>query len=191
MDRGKEEEDGAVNAYSLFVKRDEVVSPIGFVHHPSIPRFGASPDRVVGKVGLVEVKNRKTNIHFELLRSMKVPAGDIDQVLTELACAEWAEWCDYVSYDSRAPMGLDLFVRRFYRDDYKQRIDEIEQRGQEFLAEIEKQTKELQERAVSGFIFLARENGNGLTRQLENSIEIARKPNVVHARKGKVIQLVK
>jgi hypothetical protein len=174
MDRGKEEEDGAVKAYDLFVGRVGLeVKPIGFVQHPSIARFGASPDRTVGKVGLLEVKNRKTNIHFELLRSLKVPTGDVDQVLTELACAEWVEWCDYVSYDRRAPAGCDLFVRRFYRDDHKARIAEIEQRGQEFLYEVEKLAKELQERAEAGFIFLDREpeqNGNGLAAQLTNSL---------------------
>lgn len=185
MDRGKEEEEGAAKAYDLFVgppawtkKNCLELKPIGFVQHAVIPNFGASPDRVVGKVGLLEVKNRKTNIHFDLLRNLKVPTGDVDQVLTELACAEWAEWCDYVSYDSRAPVGCDLFVKRFYRDDYSRRIAAIEERGQEFLAEVEKLTAELQGRALSGFIFLEREappNGDyGLTKQLEDSIEIAR-----------------
>jgi YqaJ-like recombinase protein len=193
MERGKEEEDLAVKAYDLFAVRLNLeIRAIGFVQHRSIPYFGASPDRAVGNTGLLEAKNRKTNIHFDLLRGLKVPTGDVDQVLTELACAEWAEWCDYISYDSRAPVGMDLFVKRFYRDDHKQRINEIEQRGQEFLAEVERQTKILQERSVSGFIFLEREIQDGrLTKQLEDSVELAKKPNVVHARKGKVIQLVK
>lgn len=193
MDRGKEEEDAAVRAYDLFAGTDEI-RLIGFVQHASIPSFGASPDRVIGKIGLLEVKNRKTNIHFELLRSLKVPTGDVDQVLTELACADWAEWCDYVSYDCRAPAGMDLFVRRFYREDHQQRIAEIEQRGAEFLAEVEKLATELQERAVAGFIFLDREapqNGDGLTKQLEDSLEIARKPDAVRGQKRKIIQLVK
>jgi hypothetical protein len=176
MDRGKEEEDGAVKAYDLFVlPRGVKAEAIGFVQHPSIPLFGASPDRVIGKVGLLEVKNRKTNIHFELLRSLKVPTGDVDQVLTELACADWAEWADYVSYDSRAPAGCDLFVRRFYRDDHKARIAEIEERGQEFLYEVEKLAKDLQERAEAGFIFLDREvepNGNDLMTQLTGSVKM-------------------
>jgi len=196
MDRGKEEEDAAVKAYDLFAtpawveKNTLEIRPIGFVQHATIPYFGASPDRAIGKVGLLEVKNRKTNIHFDLLRSLKVPTGDVDQVLTELACAEWAEFCDYVSYDSRAPAGMDLFVRRFYREDHQQRITEIEQRGQEFLAEVEKLAADLQERALSGFVFLARENQDGLAKQLEESIALARKSDVVHARKGE-IQLVK
>jgi YqaJ-like recombinase protein len=191
-DRGKEEEEGAVTAYSLFVARGLEVKPVGFVQHLSIPNFGASPDRVIGKVGLLEVKNRKTNIHFDLLRSLKVPTGDVDQVLTELACAEWAEWCDYVSYDSRAPAGCDLFVRRFYREDHQRRIAEIEQRGQEFLAEVERLAADLQERSLSGFTFLEREiQDGGLAKQLEESIQIARKPGALHARKGKNIQLVK
>jgi len=193
MERGKEEEEAAVKAYDLFAVRLNLeIRPIGFVQHRSIPHFGASPDRAVGNIGLLEAKNRKTNIHFDLLRGLKVPTGDVDQVLTELACAEWAEWCDYISYDSRAPVGMDLFVKRFYRDDHKQRIAEIEQRGQEFLAEVERQTKILQERSVSGFIFLEREiQDGGLTEQLEDSIALAKKPNVVRARKGKVIQLMK
>src|SRR5689334_2952819 len=88
MDRGKEEEDAAVKAYDLFVspwarQRRLKIKPIGFVQHRSIPLFGASPDRLVGKVGLLEAKNRKTNTHFDLLRSLKVPTGDVDQVLTE------------------------------------------------------------------------------------------------------------
>lgn len=180
MDRGKEEEDGAVKAYDLFVTpgwSDIEVKPIGFVQHSSIPYFGASPDRVIGQVGLLEVKNRKTNIHFELLRSLKVPSGDIDQVLTEMACAEWVEWCDYVSYDRRAPAGCDLFVRRFYRDDHKARIAEIEQRGQEFLFEVEKLAQELQERAEAGFIFLDRE-----AQRLDDGLETALATSVVQAR---------
>lgn len=173
MDRGKEEEDAAVIAYELIVGVE--AQRIGFVQHASIRDLGASPDRIIGKVGLLEVKNRKTNIHFDLLRSLKVPTGDVDQALTELACAEWAEFCDYVSYDSRAPVGCDLFVRRFYRDDHKARIAEIEERGQEFLAEVEKLAAELQERALSGFIFLDREiqqNGNGMVDQLTGSLVI-------------------
>lgn len=173
MDRGKEEEDAAVIAYELIVGVE--AQRIGFVQHASIRDLGASPDRMIGKAGLLEVKNRKTNIHFDLLRSLKVPTADIDQVLTELACAEWAEFCDYVSYDSRAPVGCDLFVRRFYRDDHKARIAEIEERGQEFLAEVEKLAAELQERALSGFIFLDREiqqNGNGMVDQLTGSLVI-------------------
>lgn len=180
MDRGKEEEDGAVIAYELMVGVE--AQRIGFVQHPSIPLFGASPDRVIGKVGLLEVKNRKTNIHFDLLRSLKVPTGDVDQVLTEMACADWVEWCDYVSYDRRAPAGCDLFVRRFYRDDHKARIAEIEQRGQEFLFEVEKLAKELQERSEAGFIFLDREpeqKGNELLAQLTGSVKMLEPGSVV------------
>lgn len=192
MDRGKEEEDGAVKAYafelSLRYEAHIEALPIGFVQHLSIPRFGASPDRSIHvdgqSVGLLEVKNRKTNLHFELLRTKQVPAADVDQVMTELACAEWAEWCDYVSYDSRAPAGCDLFVKRFYREDYEQRIAEIERRGQEFLFEVERLAKELQERAEAGFIFLEREQSNlvALTRSIELNRQMKsakRKSNVV------------
>jgi hypothetical protein len=171
MDRGKEEEESAVDAYELIVGIE--TRPVGFVQHASIRNFGASPDRRVGAFGLLEVKNRKTNLHFELLKSLKIPTGDLDQALAELACEEWAEWCDYVSFDSRAPAGCDLFVKRIYRDDHSERIAELEQRGAEFLAEVEKQARELAERATDGFIFLTRDsNGEDLAPVLEASIEM-------------------
>lgn len=183
MDRGKEEEELAVLAYEIATRQK--TQSVGFVQHLLIRNFGASPDRRIGDVGLVEVKNRKTAIHFELLKTRTVAADDATQVLTELACAEWAEFCDYVSHDSRAPAGCDLFVKRFYREDYEGRIAEIEERGQEFLYDVEKQARELQGLALSGFIFLEREkqpNGN-LMAQLTGSLAMARESVVVPIRR--------
>jgi hypothetical protein len=39
----------------------------------------------------------------------------------KLACTE-RKWCDFVSFDFRLPAHLQLFVKRFYRDDAKRRI---------------------------------------------------------------------
>ena len=120
------------------------------------------------------MKCRKTHIHLELLDKKQIPTADLNQVLFALSCTG-RFWCDYVSYDPRAPIRCDLFVKRVFRDEHKARIAEIEERGQEFLYEVEKLAKELQERAEAGFIFLDREpeqKGNELLAQLTGSVKM-------------------
>jgi hypothetical protein len=63
----------------------------------------------------------------------EVPTEYQPQMLVEMACTGCA-WGDFVSFDSRLPRELQLFVRRFFRDDV--RIAEIECKVQEFLEEI-------------------------------------------------------
>jgi hypothetical protein len=55
-------------------------------------------------------------------------------MLSEMACYE-RQWCDFVSFDPRLPGHLQLFVRRFVRDET--RIAEIEQKVAKFLAEVD------------------------------------------------------
>lgn len=54
MLEGSEREPQAVDAYTFLHGVD--VDQIGFVAHPSIAMAGASPDRLVGDLGLVEIK---------------------------------------------------------------------------------------------------------------------------------------
>jgi len=183
MQRGNQVEPEAVVAYELMTGNE--AQPCGFFHHPSIPMAGASPDRLVGTDGLVEAKARTTAIHFELLLTHSIPGKFIDQIQFSLACTGRL-WCDFVSYDPRAPAGMDLFVKRIYRDII--RIAELERMGIEFLAEVDSHVRALQERAEGGFIFTSAPEE--LAKQLEESIALAKKSDVVHARKGK-IQLVK
>jgi hypothetical protein len=175
-ERGIRLEPAAVNAYELFYPGLEPpdVQKTGVWYHPTIENLAASPDRLVDSDGIMEVKIHSTHIHFDMLLSQRIPDKDVLQMLTGLACTK-REWCDYVSFDDESPAGCDLFVRRFYRDDHKARIAEIEERGQEFLYEVEKLAKDLQERAEAGFIFLDREpeqNGDGLAAQLTNSLAV-------------------
>lgn len=173
MDRGQRIEPDAVNAYEFIVGLE--AKPTGFWQHPTIVGAGASPDRLIGQEGLLEAKARTTAIHFDLLLTHTIPGKYIDQMQFSLACCE-REWCDFVSYDPRAPAGMELFVQRIYRDE--ERISTLERQGIEFLAEVEKLTQELQERSLSGFIFLARQvqqNGDSLVAQLTDSIVMMKK----------------
>lgn len=121
------------------------VDLVGFALHPTIKKFGASPDGLVGKDGLIEIKCPGPMAHIETVLSGEIPADYQWQMLGELACTE-REWCDYVSYDStgRMPEKCKLFVKRFYRD--KERIARMEAEVQKFIGEMEKALSELKVR---------------------------------------------
>jgi putative phage-type endonuclease len=131
MEWGIENEIFARNAYEVEVGD---VQQVGFALHSSIKRFGASPDGLVGADGLVEFKCPNTATHIEYIIQGVVPAEYHWQMLAEMACAE-RQWCDFVSYDPRLPKRLQLFVRRFEREDA--RIIEMETEVVKFLAEVD------------------------------------------------------
>jgi hypothetical protein len=113
---------------------DCMVDTVGFALHPSIERFGASPDGFVGDDGIVEFKCPATATHLDYLLAGVVPEDYHAQMLTEMACTG-RQWVDFVSFDPRLPTRLQLFVRRFPRDDAK--IAEIEAKVERFLEEID------------------------------------------------------
>lgn len=92
-----------------------LVEEVGFVPHSSIPDAGASPDGLVGSVGLIEIKCPNTATHIETLLSGKVPDRYNTQMQWQMACTG-RTWCDYVSYDPRMPENMRLFLARVFRD---------------------------------------------------------------------------
>lgn len=137
MQWGIDNEIFARNAYGVEVGD---VEPVGFALHSRIARFGASPDGLVGSDGLVEFKCPNTATHIDYIIQGVVPPEYQWQMLAEMACAE-RQWCDFVSYDPRLPKKLQLFVRRFERDEA--RINEMEQEVVKFLAEVDEQIARL------------------------------------------------
>lgn len=110
-----------------------MVLEVGYVLHPTIEHAGASPDGVIGE-GLLEIKCPNTKTHFEYLLADKVPSKYIPQLGWQLACTG-CEWVDFVSYDPRAPEGLQYFQVRYNRDnDY---IAMLEDEVRKFLIEVD------------------------------------------------------
>ena len=132
MQWGTEKEPDARAAYSLL--KDFDVELVGFVVHPSIDAAGASPDGLVGKGGLVELKCPQTATQIELLLSDTVQSKYITQVQWQMATCE-RDWCDFVSYDPRLPGNMALFVKRIERDDAY--IAELEAAVKQFLLEVD------------------------------------------------------
>jgi hypothetical protein len=132
MQWGIDTEPFARAAYELTC--NATVDTVGFAIHPHIERFGASPDGFVGDEGMVELKCPNTETHIDYILQGTVPAEYQAQMLAELACTG-RQWCDFVSFDPRLPRHLQLFVRRFQRDET--RIAEIEHKVTKFLAEVD------------------------------------------------------
>jgi len=172
-------------AYSFFYDREVV--QVGFIHHLFIERFGASPDGYVGDNGIIEIKNLDAAQHIKLLeggeREESVFCEYRPQVNSGLACTN-REFCDFISY---CPTMLNeedkLYVRTEWRNESE--ISALENSVRRFLVELNEKVERIRNRRRSGY------GSTVLTEQLEDSIALAKKPNVVHARKGKVIQLVK
>ena len=131
MQWGTDTEPQARAAYAFLGDLD--VAEVGFVLHPTIADFGASPDGLVGDDGLVEIKCPNTATHIETLLSGVVPGKYLAQMQTQMACTGRA-WCDFVSFDPRLPGDMQIFVSRVPRDD--EMIDRIEAETAKFLAEL-------------------------------------------------------
>lgn len=130
---GIEQEPFASAAYEIAT--DCLVDTIGLVLHPTIDRAAASPDRLVGADGLLEIKCPKTATHLNYLMDGAVPRGYQPQMLWQMACTGRA-WCDFVSYDPRLPGNMRLFVKRLPRDE--KRIGELEQEVEAFLESVDR-----------------------------------------------------
>lgn len=129
---GTEKEPDACDAYAF--RFDADLTEIGFVSHPTIDASGASPDRLVGADGLVEVKCPNTATHLDTLLARSVPGKYLTQIQWQLACTGRA-WCDFVSFDPRLPESMRLFVSRVHADGAE--IDRLETEVRNFLAEMD------------------------------------------------------
>ena len=133
MQWGTDNEAGARNAYSF--RTDSDVAEVGFIDHPAILMSGASPDGLIGDVGLIEIKCPNTATHLDTLEGQAVPAKYIVQMQWQMACTGRA-WCDFASFDPRLPEAMRLFVKRVHRD--AAHIAELEAEVSAFLAEIDR-----------------------------------------------------
>jgi putative phage-type endonuclease len=112
----------------------QVATTVLFVSHPSIKMSGASPDGFVGLDGLFECKCPETRTHIETLLNKEIDPDYIKQMQWQMACAGCG-WCDFVSFDPRLPLPLQLYVERVYRDDVL--ISSMEEMVKTFLTEID------------------------------------------------------
>jgi putative phage-type endonuclease len=131
MKWGTETEPLARAAYQFYA--DAEVVEVGFVKHPADIDSGASPDGLIGTLGLVEIKCPNTATHIDTLLGQKVPSKYVTQMQWQMACTG-RQWCDFASFDPRMPEHLRLFVKRLERDQVE--IDRLEGLVRAFLMEL-------------------------------------------------------
>jgi putative phage-type endonuclease len=139
MQHGIDTEAAARAAYGFMQDVEVVEAP--FVLHPRLAWSGASPDGFVGDDGLVEIKCPNTATHITTLRGGEIPDKYIKQMQWQMACTE-RDWCDFVSFDPRMPVEMQLHIQRVDRDN--DLIAEIESAAIGFLDEIAATVAELE-----------------------------------------------
>lgn len=139
MQWGIDNEALAVTEYELLT--GNVTEECGFIKHKTL-EAGASPDRLVGEDGILEVKCPNTATHIAYLKAGKVPMEYIAQVMGQL----WItgrKWCDFISYDPRMPANASILIVRVYRDESY--IDDLEAQVEAFLDEVEAEVEFVEE----------------------------------------------
>jgi putative phage-type endonuclease len=115
------------------VKTGNFVDQIAFVEHEIIEWFGCSPDGLIDKDGMIEIKCPNSATHWATIKDNKIPSKYMIQMQTQMACTG-RKWCDFVSFDPRMPERSQLFIKRAERD--QTMIDEIETEVMQFLIEV-------------------------------------------------------
>ena len=124
MERGRAMEDEARNMYAFLADYD--LQRIGFLR---CGRKGCSPDALLGKQGMVEIKTTLPHLLIDIHLRKDFPPEHKPQCQGNLWVAQ-REWIDIAIYWPKMP----LYVERIYRDD--KYIGALEQAVDEFNAEL-------------------------------------------------------
>lgn len=116
------------------------VTEVGFVYHPSIAMTGASPDGLVGDEGLVEIKCPNTATHIDTLLGSNIDRKYVLQMHWQMICTQ-RKWCDFVSFDPRMPVEMQLYIARVELD--AELAEEITAEVGKFLSELSAMVEKL------------------------------------------------
>lgn len=111
MEHGIETENDAIQAYQEYSLNP--VKRIGFMREKN---YGYSPDGLIGKDGLIEVKCPLQKNHAKYLAENKLPTQYVQQVQGGLFVSG-RMWCDFVSFHPYFKADKKLFVKRVFRNE--------------------------------------------------------------------------
>lgn len=136
MARGIELEPQARDIFAKSMK-DFDVQEAEYYKHPTIKYAGASPDGLLGKFGLLEIKAMGQLAHCrQLAEPHKILNKDHElQMLWQQACMPERLFSIYLCYNPDFPMKQQCFVQKIHRDNKK--IRELEVAVEDFLDEVE------------------------------------------------------
>jgi len=65
----------------------------------------------------------------------EVPKNYLTQICWQMACLPERKWCYFISFDPRMPEKGQMFVKRVYRKDLQDYIEQLEEEVKRFLRE--------------------------------------------------------
>ena len=132
MQWGLDQEPAAKAAYEL--ASGQMILPCGFIDHPQIADFGATPDGLIPG-GVIEFKCPATTTHVGWLLAGGVPDQHKPQILAQLACTQ-RRHAVFVSFDPRIKdERRQLFIVEWTPE--RSEIEAVEDAARKFLAEVE------------------------------------------------------
>jgi putative phage-type endonuclease len=131
MQWGVDQEPRAKEAFEA--KTGLKVTDVGFIDHPLIENFGASPDGFTSDGRMIEVKCPKTVTHLHYLLAGEIPEDYKPQMIVQKACTGRDVY--FVSFDPRLPPKQQLFIKLF--EPTAAEIAQVEQQAMQFLWEVE------------------------------------------------------
>jgi putative phage-type endonuclease len=144
MEWGNEQEPFARAEFEA--RQNVFVEQCGFILHPTITHAGASPDGLVDDDYVLEIKCPSTKTHFEYLLKGEPPSAYIPQMAWQIACT-CRKKAHFVSYDPRAPEGLQYFHVEYVPESGY--IEMLENEVKTFLIEVDAKFKQLSEKLES------------------------------------------
>lgn len=140
MQWGIDQEKYARKAYSIAMGVD--VQEVGFIQHPRIKYFGASPDGLIYDAGGLEIKCPHTSEHIRTIVTGEIKPEYIGQMYVGGMCTV-RPWWDFVSYDPRIGGELSLYIQHVefdpsitttYEREADLFLDELDDRCRKLLA---------------------------------------------------------
>jgi len=135
MMRGVEIEPQAREYYEKF--QGVTVEQVGFIKLDD--NIGCSPDGLVGKDGLIEIKCPKGTTHKKYVVKDKLPTTYIPQVQGQLWVTN-RKWCDFISYRPESNERPYWSIRVFRDEGY---INQLAVEVNQFIIELEALTKKI------------------------------------------------
>jgi len=142
---GTEREPAARFEYAM--KSGSEIEEVGLILHPTIAGTHASPDGLIGRDGMLEIKCMQPTGHLKVFTTRTFDDRHRKQMAWQLACAQ-REWVDFVAYSPEFPKEMQLRIIRYYRED--KLTTELEIAAREFLAEVDATVADLRKEFMQG-----------------------------------------
>lgn len=139
MRQGLDREPHGIAAYEA--QEGVMVERIGFALHDDIPRFGCSPDGLVGDDGGLELKCPKAGTHLKWILDGVIPEEQLPQIDGEILVTGRA-WWDFATFCPEVPKPLQLMVIRRERNAMAEA--NIERHVRQFNGELDALVERLQ-----------------------------------------------